>query len=141
MPLGLFLVGILFLVAAVRGNKCNGQQCADMLFSTLKSDFTGPNNFIYWGIALWIIGAAGYYKPLKPLSNAFMGLVILVLFISNRGFFAKFMEQIGSTQQEMSTADLGGISGDAVNQLLGEKFKADRLVSDASNMIKSIFGV
>jgi hypothetical protein len=117
MPLALILLGVLFLTAAVRGDKCNGQQCSDVLFTTIKSDFTGPNNFIYWGIALFIIGAAGYYKPLKPLSNAFLGLVILVLFISNRGFFARFMEQIKSTtiaQSNFSASNsiegnLGGI--------------------------------
>jgi hypothetical protein len=97
MPLALILLGVLFLTAAVRGDKCNGQQCSDVLFSTIKDDFTGPNNFIYWGIALFVIGGAGYYKPLKPLSNAFLGLVILVLFISNRGFFVKFMQQIRTT--------------------------------------------
>jgi hypothetical protein len=108
MPLALLLLGALFLVAAVRGDKCNGQQCSRMLFDTMKSDFTGPNNFIYWGLALFLIGAMGYAKPLKPLSNAFLGLVILVLFISNRGFFAKFMEQIGSTQHpQTNNADLG----------------------------------
>lgn len=107
MPLALLLIGILFLTAAARGNKCNGQQCSDMLFTTLKSDFTGPDNFIYWGIALFIIGAAGYYKPFKPLSNAFLLLVILVLFLSNRGFFAKFMEQIGSTAVANSGVNAG----------------------------------
>jgi len=114
MPLALILLGILFLTAAARGNKCNGQQCADVLFQTLKSDFTGPNNFLYWGIALWIIGAAGYYKPLKPLSNAFLGLVIIVLFLSNRGFFQKFMDQIGSTQ---SSGSSGGVVGQAASIL------------------------
>jgi hypothetical protein len=98
MPLALLLLGALFLTAAVRGQKCGGKQCADVLFETIKDDFTGPNNFIYWGLALFLIGALGYFKPMKPLSNAFLGLVILVLFISNRGFFSKFMEQIGSTQ-------------------------------------------
>lgn len=124
MPLALLLVGILFLTAAVRGNKCDGQQCSDLLFDTLKSDFTGPNNFIYWGIALWLIGAAGYYKPLKPLSNAFLGLVILVLFISNRGFFQKFMDQIRSTES-YSSADLGsGLA--SVNDDLSKTFNAIR---------------
>jgi hypothetical protein len=110
MPLALLILGALFLTAAVRGNKCGGQQCADVLFTTMKDDFTGPGNFIYWGLALFLIGALGYYKPLKPLSNAFLGLVILVLFISNRGFFAKFLEQIGSTQSPQGqtvNADLG----------------------------------
>lgn len=124
MPLALLLVGILFLTAAVRGDKCDGQQCSDLLFKTLKDDFTGPNNFIYWGIALWIIGAAGYYKPLKPLSNAFLGLVILVLFIANRGFFQKFMDQIRATES-YSSNDLGsGLFG--VNDDLFKHFDAIR---------------
>lgn len=126
MPLALVLLGVLFLTAAARGAKCgsDGQtQCADVLFSTLKSDFTGPGNFLYWGIALWVIGAAGYYKPLKPLSNAFLGLVILVLFLSNKGFFQQFMSQIGSTQSPQTTnTDLSGVLGSAnnfVNQAQG----------------------
>lgn len=106
MPLALLFLGILFLTAAVRNKQ-------DLLFSTLKDDFTGPNNFLYWGIALFIIGAAGYYKPLKPLSTAFMTLVILVLFISNRGFFERFMQQIRTTtvaQAGPSNSLLGNIS-------------------------------
>ena len=91
MPLALLVVGILFITAAVRGKQ-------ELLFDTLKDDFTGPNNFIYWFIAIFLIGAVGYYKPAKPLSNAFLTLVILVMFISNRGFFQKFMDQIGSTR-------------------------------------------
>lgn len=126
MPLALILLGVLFLTAAVRGNKCNGQQCSDLLFSTLKDDFTGPDNFIYWGIALFIIGAAGYYKPLKPLSNAFLGLVIIVLFLSNRGFFVKFMDQIRTTTVSQSgvnanqsiEANVGSIITSALKGLL-----------------------
>lgn len=103
MPMALLIIGIVFLTAAVRGKQ-------DLLFSTLKDDFTGPNNFIYWGISLFIIGAAGYYKPLKPVSTAFMTLVILVLFISNKGFFSKFMEQINATQQTHSDVNIGGFT-------------------------------
>ena len=110
MPFALLFIGIIFLTAAVRNKQ-------DLLFATLKDDFTGPNNFIYWGIALFIIGAAGYYKPLKPLSNAFLGLVILVLFISNRGFFAKFMEQIGSTQA-MSNDQIDFYKGAGLGSIL-----------------------
>jgi len=91
MPLALLVIGVLFITAAVRGKQ-------QLLFSTLKDDFTGPNNFIYWFIAIFIIGAVGYYKPAKPLANAFLTLIVLVLFLSNRGFFEKFMEQIGSTR-------------------------------------------
>jgi hypothetical protein len=101
MPIALLIIGILFLTAAVRGTQ-------QELFDTLRDDFTGPNNFIYWGLAFFIIGAIGYWKPAKPLSNAFMGLVVVVLFLSNRGFFNRFMEQIGSTQ---GGPTLSGIRG------------------------------
>jgi hypothetical protein len=142
MPLALILLGVLFLTAAVRGDKCNGQQCSDLLFKTLKDDFTGPDNFIYWGIALFIIGAAGYYKPLKPLSNAFLGLVILVLFISNRGFFQKFMEQISETQHATTNADLiGGLFGgsNANDGLLHKYQKA--LPDSGVSIITKLFGL
>jgi hypothetical protein len=91
MPIILLVIGTLFLTAAVRGKQ-------QLLFDTLKDDFTGPHNFIYWGVSLFVIGALGYYKPMKPLSNAFLGLVIIVLFLSNRNFFDRFMSQIGATQ-------------------------------------------
>lgn len=87
MPLFLFIAGTVFLVAAVRGEH-------EKLFDTLKSDFVGPNNFIYWGVAIWAITAVGYVKSLKPLSHAFLVLVFLAMFIRNKGFFDKFMEQI-----------------------------------------------
>lgn len=129
MPLALLLVGILFLVAAVRG-----KDKTDELFSTLKSDFTGPGNFIYWGLALFLIGALGYYRPLKPVSSAFMALVIIALFFSNKGFFQKFMEQINATQSGggSSIVSGSGSSSDVVNGLI-------KSVSDQGNgLIQSV---
>ncbi len=121
MPIVLFIAGVVFLVAAVRGTHT-------LLFDTLKDDFTGPNNFLYWGIALFVIGAVGYYKPLKPVSNAFMLLVVIVLFFSNRGFFNKFMEQIGaSTGTQLKNAVVGSWDvsnpSQAFNQVLGDLSK------------------
>ena len=95
MPLFLLLVGIVFLTASVRGEH-------KLFFETLRSDFTGPNNFFYWGIALWAIIIAGYFKPLKPLSDAFLALVVIMLFFANRGFFERFMEIMGGTETTQS---------------------------------------
>jgi hypothetical protein len=89
MSVALLVIGVLFLTAAVRGKQ-------DLLFDTLKDDFTGPNNFIIWGLAVFLVSAVGYYRPLKPLSNAFLVLVFVVLFLSHRGFIEKFMAQIRS---------------------------------------------
>lgn len=100
MPLAFLIIGTLFIVAAVRG-----KDKVDELFSTLKSDFTGPGNFFYWGLSLFLIGAIGYYKPLKPVSTAFMTLVILVLIIAHKGFIQQFMDQLNGTTT-VSSSDL-----------------------------------
>ena len=87
MPLALLVIGVIFLVAAIRGTQGD-------LFDILKDDFSGSNNFFYWGLSFFIIGAVGYYRPLRPLSQSFMLLIVLVLFLSNRGFFNSFMAQV-----------------------------------------------
>lgn len=91
MPLFLLIIGVVFLVASVRGEH-------KLFFETLKGDFTGPNNFIYWGLSIWVIILVGYVKALKPLSDAFLVLVILMLFLANRGFFDRFMEILSGTE-------------------------------------------
>lgn len=89
MPLVLLFIGIVLLVAAIRG-----KDQVDKLVGILKDDFASSNSFLVWGIAFFIIGAVGYYQPLRPLSRSFMLLVVIVLFLSNEGFFNKFMAQI-----------------------------------------------
>ena len=94
MPFVLIIAGVVLLVAAVR----NTQQD---LFGLLAKDFVGPNNFIFWFVSIVIIGAIGYVPKLKPLSDGFLILVILALFLGNKkniGFFGMFQKQIGATQ-------------------------------------------
>ena len=92
MPFVLIIAGTILLVAAVR----NTQQ---LLFYLLARDFTGENNFIYWMISILIIGAIGYIPKMKPVSDGFLILVILVLFLKQKtGFFDMFQRQIGETQ-------------------------------------------
>jgi len=92
--LGLLIIGVIFLVAAVRGKH-------EELFDLLKDDFTGPKNFIYWGLSIFAVVGVGYYKPLRPVSNAFLVLMVLALFLSMRkngqDFFGMFMSQIGAS--------------------------------------------
>ncbi len=89
MPLALLIIGVVFLTAAVRGKQ-------DQLFGLLRDDFTGPNNFFYWGLAIVMVTSIGYYKPLRPLSHAFLVLVFIVLVLSHKGLIEQFMEQIRS---------------------------------------------
>jgi hypothetical protein len=107
MAFALIILGLLLLVAATRNTQ-------DQLFTLLKSDFTGPNNFVFWVVSLLVIGAVGYIPKLKPLSTAFLVLVVLVLFLTKGnpqlaggGFFEQFTRQIGKTTSPEASKELG----------------------------------
>jgi hypothetical protein len=84
MPFVLLFVGIILLVSALRGT-------SSALFATLKSDFTGSGNYFYWVMAILAVGSIGYVKKLQPISDAFLVLLLVVLTLSNKGFFAQFV--------------------------------------------------
>lgn len=88
MPLFFLLVGALFIWAGF--NNRLGE-----LASLIKEDFSptdGSRGFAVWVVAIFAIGAIGYYRPAKPLSNAFLLLVVVSLILSNRGFFRRFQQ-------------------------------------------------
>jgi len=87
MPFILVSIGILMVVVGYRGTE------KDFL-ALLKGDFTGQGNFFYWIVSLFVVGAVGYIPRLKPISNAFLVLILLMLVISNKGFFAQFNRQV-----------------------------------------------
>lgn len=87
MPIFFLVVGIMLIVVGIN-NKL------PELGSLIKEDFApsqaGVTPFQIWIIAIFAIGAIGYYKPAKPLSNSFLALVVLVMVLSNKGFFKNF---------------------------------------------------
>ena len=97
MPLFLIVIGLVFVIASVKGTHKE-------FFETVRSDFTGPGNFIYWGLSIWVIVAIGYIKALKPLSDTFLVLIVLMLLLANRGFFARFMDILSGTEQSSGMA-------------------------------------
>ena len=86
MPFAFLIAGIVLAVSGVRGTTGD-------LTQLVKGDFQGKNNFAYWLASILVIGAIGYIEEFKPLSRMFLVLVVVVLFLSNRGFFAAFMQQ------------------------------------------------
>ena len=85
MPFALILAGIALILVGYQGTQTQ-------FFALLEGDIP---KFTVWGVAIFIIGAIGYIPKAKDLSNAFLVLVILGLFISNRGFFKNFNQAIG----------------------------------------------
>jgi|GEM_PF-5663381 len=97
MPFALVTIGLLLIIV--------GFQDTYKQFGTqVQSDFTGKNNFIYWLIAIGIIGAIGYVKEFQTFSRIFIGLVIVAMFLSHKKggiaqgitFFQKFNTGVGS---------------------------------------------
>jgi len=112
MAFALLIIGTILLVSTIRNTQ-------DYLVKLIKIDFTGQGNFVYWVVAILIIGAVGYVQKLKPLSDGFLVLVLLVLFLKKGnpqgvggGFFAQFTQALGTTGQSSTstTISLPGIT-------------------------------
>jgi len=85
MALFFLAVAIVFIVTAIRGT-------TSQLLVLLKSDFTTSNNFGIWILAVAAVGGIGYIPGLKTVSNGLLVLVVIVLLLSNKGFFSKFQQ-------------------------------------------------
>lgn len=88
MPFVLLIFGAAFAISGYHGN-------AKKLFALLGSEFSGTPSFGKWAIAILAIGATGYIKPLKTISDSFVVLIVVVLFLSDKGFFSSFSQQFG----------------------------------------------
>ena len=92
------IVGVVLVIAGVKGTQGD-------LWTQLQKDFSpaaqqqGQHSFLAWFIAILVIGALGYVDELKELSRAFLVLVIVVLLLSNNGFFAQLTKLEGSSGQ------------------------------------------
>lgn len=88
MPFVFIVVGIGLIVVAIRGTHAAA-------FDLLRSEFSGPNSFVTWALAIFILGGLGYVPVIRPITRALLLLVLLVIFLKNgSGLFARFNDQI-----------------------------------------------
>jgi hypothetical protein len=115
MPFIFALFGILFLVVAIQGTQ-------GTMFALLKSEFVGTKSFIPWVSAILILGALGYVSKAKPVTDAMIGLILLVMLLANKGGFFSALNKgivspaspvIPSTAPAASNADSGSSSTNA----------------------------
>jgi hypothetical protein len=109
MPFALIGIGIILVIAAY-----NNKQ--DVLAGQVKQDLTGSTGFVYWIAALLIVGSIGYIKPLQTVSRIFLGLILVVLFVTNQGLFAKFNSALDSVTGRASAAETSDRLVDGVRQ-------------------------
>lgn len=91
MPLLFIGTGLILILTGVKGDPSK-------LWELVQGDFVGPNNFVYWLISLLVIGGLGYVPQLKNLSRLFIVLIVIVLLLDNKGFFAQLQAFINSSQ-------------------------------------------
>lgn len=98
--------GAVLVLVAVLGREINagGEKASDGkgLWPLLKQDFEPgqKGNFLTWFAAILIIGALGYVPQFKPIANTMLALVIVVLLISNGGFFAQLKQAVSQPPQK-----------------------------------------
>lgn len=108
MPFVLLAVGILFVVVAVKGTQGD-------FYALLKSEFVGSNSFIPWIAAIVVLGLAGYIKPIRPVTHAFLVLVILVMILANGGkVFGQFNQAVSNPVAPSGGASPTSSSGTAL---------------------------
>lgn len=99
MPLALLAAGLILLITSMRGT-------TDEFFALLRKDFTGPGNFLVWILVLVAVGAVGYVKELRPISNAFLVLILIVFILAankgGRDFFSSLVSQITNSQTDIA---------------------------------------
>jgi hypothetical protein len=87
MPFVLLFIGMVLLIVGVNGKQED--------FQKLMLDlFTGPNNLTYWALAIIMVGALGYIKPLRGFAIAFMTLILVSMLVGNQRFFGELFRQI-----------------------------------------------
>lgn len=74
MPFLLLGAGLVLVLTSIKGN-------ANTLYSLVASEFTGPQSFVYWAIAILVLGAIGYIPGLEKFSKLFLILVLIGLLL------------------------------------------------------------
>jgi len=139
MPFALIFIGLIFMIAAVKGNHKD-------LFELLKKDFTGQDNFFVWVLAIIILVAIGNVEKLRPISNAFLGLIVLVIIIGNgkKGLFENFMSQLRAGTGGGSSNISETVSAPATMRQTGDAIKSiasGALVKEAQKRINDVGNV
>lgn len=106
MPFALLAIAAIFIVTGFRGT-------TSQFLSTFTADVKG---FFPWIVSIIVIGAIGYIPGLKKFSDGFLILVLLVLFISNKGFFSQFNSQLSQAGTAPATSPSTNVA-DGLNGL------------------------
>lgn len=111
MPFALTFTGLILIITGF-------QNTYKEFGSKVQGDFSGPGNFLYWMIALLIVGSLGYVKDLQTFSRYFMALIIIGIILAEKTgtaqgitFFSNLVSGIGTGSTEKTNPIGAGLSG------------------------------
>lgn len=107
MPLLFIGSGLILILTGLKGKP-------DQLWTLIQGDFTGPNNFVYWMVSMFVLGSLGYVPQLKNLSRLFIGLIVIVLLLDNKGFFAQLQDYINTGGTSTKAGAGNGVAGGGI---------------------------
>jgi hypothetical protein len=87
MALLLGIVGLFVLSVGIQNRQ-------DEAAAELQRTFSGEGNFLYWILALGVIGAIGSIDAVRTTAKMFLLLLFTVFTLSNKGFFGKLQEAV-----------------------------------------------
>jgi hypothetical protein len=101
MPIALITIGLVMIIAA-------GRDQSAALVKLVQGDFqtnaAGTPGFLQWILAFVLVGALGFVPKLKPLSVAFMALLLVAIFLTKGvGFFDKLTAAFNGKQAASAT--------------------------------------
>lgn len=87
MPFILILLGLGMIITAARGKEND-------LVAILEDDFASKDSFIPWLVAFAALGFVGSSsKEIRPFTDAFSVLILVVLITGKMGFVEQFQRQ------------------------------------------------
>lgn len=99
MAFPLLFIGLILFITGVTGET---QKFSDTVKADLQGDGTSAP-FAVWVFAILFIALIGAYKPLRPVSDGFLSLVVLVFVMSNAGLIGEFSRAFGLEPSQFKT--------------------------------------
>ena len=91
MPIILMFIGIVFILSGVKGTE--GDVLNEFKTSLIGNpEVANEPGFWKWAVAMFVIGATGYYKPIRPVTISFLILIFVVLMLNSNSKFASTIE-------------------------------------------------
>lgn len=138
MPFVFLGLGFVLVASALRNTQ-------GRLGQLLSRDFTGPGNFFYWIAAISIIGSLGYINGARNVSRAFLALVLIVMVLSDQGFFAQITSAIENSTPTPATpiagsGSSGSSSGNVLKGIAGNALKLGLNMIPGGSLFSGLLG-